>query len=459
MLSVIQHWYRSRAARPYVRPWGLAMPILVLVVCLPLLRPLLHPTDISQNERERLATIEAIVEHRTLSIDHTSFIPKDRLGPATGPEKHHYSKQPPVMAAILAGPYWIMYHCGLTFGSNPALACYLLTLLGCTLPVAGAAALVYRMGRVFELERPWRTVLAAAAIFGSGLVSYATVLNSHAPAAAMLLAGCAALYHAGTTRQADRSRGWVMFAGLVVALAATIDMAALVFLVLLPLVVLSMRWTVSMKMQSLTWYVLGALAPLVVHAALTIPITGDIRPGFLHANYASQVILVDDSEDAPSLMALTALKLLDGLLGPHGLLTHFPVLLFGIIGLAIVLRRHWPAPTKTLAGVSVLSAILIVGVYGVLNPDWGQPMFAVRWFILFLPLLVFWSGAWLRHKHRPAVWGIAVAVLVFSIFTSLIGAAAPFAPGKRGEYTVYSAAKWLLRGSPSAGYTMLDTNE
>ncbi len=459
MLSVIHHWYRSRAGRPYVRPWGLAMPVLVLVVCLPLLRPLLHPTDISQNERERLATIEAIVEQKTLSIDHTSFIPKDRLGPVSGPEKRHYSKQPPVMAAMLAGPYWIMRRCGLTFTSNPALACYLLTMIGCTLPVAGAAALVYRLGRLFELSRPWRTLLSGTAIFGSGLVSYATVLNSHAPAAAMLLAGCAALYHAGTARQADRSRGWVMFAGLTVALAATIDMAAMVFLVLLPLVVLSMRWSVSMKVQSLVWYVLGALAPLVLHAALTIPITGDIRPGFLHADYAAQVVLVDDSEDAPSAMTLTALKLLDGLLGPHGLLTHFPVVIFGLIGLGIVLRRHWPSATKTLAAVSVLSAILIVGVYGVLNPDWGQPMFAVRWFIIFLPLIVFWAGAWLRRHHRPAIWGIAAAVLVFSIITSLIGAAAPFAPGKRGEYTVYSAAKWLLKGSPSAGYSMLDTNE
>ncbi len=459
MLSVIQHWFHSRASRPYVRPWGLAIPVLVLVICLPLLRPLLHPTDVSQNELERLATIECIVEHGTLSIDKSSFIVKDFLDSDLPQVKRRFSKQPPVLAAILAGPYWVMTRCGLSFGSNPALACYLLTLLGSTLPVAGAAALVYRMGRVFELERPWRALLAAAAVFGSGLVSYATVLNSHAPAAAMLLAGFAAVYHAGATRQCDRSRGWVMCAGLVVALAATIDMAALVFLVLLPLVVLALRWPILVKFRALLWYVLGAIAPLAFHASLTIPMTGDVRPGFLHAAYASRVGLVEDSEDAPSAVRITAGKLLDGVFGPRGMFTHFPVLVFGLVGLSIVLRRHWPASTKTLAGVSVGSAILIVGVYGVLNPDWGQPMFAVRWFILFLPLLVFWSGAWLQRQHRPLTWAVAAAMLSFSILTSLIGAAAPFAPGKQGEYTVYSAAKWLLRAPSPARYSILNPKE
>src|SRR5215471_11746071 len=75
MVQTIRLWYLARADQPYVRPWGLATPILVLVVCLPLLRPLRHPVDVSDNEAARLATIESIVERHTLSIDSATFQP------------------------------------------------------------------------------------------------------------------------------------------------------------------------------------------------------------------------------------------------------------------------------------------------------------------------------------------------------------------------------------------------
>src|SRR5438045_9776458 len=61
--------------RKMVRPWALSAPILVLLVALPLLRPLRYPLprQISDEEQARLATVQAIVEHRTLHIDATDF--------------------------------------------------------------------------------------------------------------------------------------------------------------------------------------------------------------------------------------------------------------------------------------------------------------------------------------------------------------------------------------------------
>ena len=124
-------------------------------------------TTISDNERSRLATIEAIVEKRTLAVDGPLYFkPTSNITSGAGTPEHHYSSQPPVMAALLAGPYWLMHKLGLSFESNPALSTYLLTLIGVTLPVAGAAGLVYRLGRLFELRRPWRMTLAIAAVFG-----------------------------------------------------------------------------------------------------------------------------------------------------------------------------------------------------------------------------------------------------------------------------------------------------
>src|SRR6185503_13638263 len=186
----VLHQFRRYLTKPHVRPWALLAPILVLLVCLPLLRPLRHPDprEISNDELARLATVESLVERRTLAIDEATYLP------SAGTFRRRqsvYSEQLPVLSVLLAGPYWAMKQFGLTFENNPALVAYLLTLIGATIPVAMAAGLIYRMGRLFELPRRRRALLAAAVAFGSGLVSYGVVLNAHAPAAALILGAAA----------------------------------------------------------------------------------------------------------------------------------------------------------------------------------------------------------------------------------------------------------------------------
>jgi hypothetical protein len=83
-------------------------------------------------------------------------------------------------------------------------------------------------------------------------------------------------------------------------------------------------------------------------------------------------------------------------------------------------------------------------------------MFATRFFVVFLPLTLFWAGAWLRRSHRPRTWVLAAAMLVFSTAVSLIGATAgPLPPGGFGSdingrtaYTASAALKNLLHPTP-----------
>ena len=452
MFDFIRRWNRSQQAEPYVRPWGLATPVLVLVTCLPLLRPLLHPTGISDNERERLATIQAIVEHRSLVITDSTFFPSTS---AKRPDAAHRaarqvrSTQPPVLAAILAGPYWLMHRLGLTFSANQALAAYLLTLLGVTLPVCGAAAVIYRLGRLLELDRPWRMGLAFVCIFASGLISYATVLNSHAPAAALLMAATAAIFHGAMTRHQHRGVAWVGVAGFLAALGAVIDLGALVYLVLLPLVVLALRWTIAAKLVALACYIVGAAPPVALHAALTVPVTGDLRPGMLTENVSRVVVhsapkaAIDDTDDdeQPDALAVALVRAVDGAAGAHGLLSHFPALCLGLAGIWAVLRGHWPVATKALATVTIVGAAAVVGIYAAAGADWDQPMFAARWFIVFTPLLMFWAGAWLRRGHKAWAWTAAACVVGFSVMAGLAGAAAPFTRAAAGQYTLAAAVR------------------
>ena len=112
-----------------------------------------------------------------------------------------------MQAALLSGPYWVMHHYGITLDRDPNWVAFWLTLLGVTLPVALSAGLVYRMGRQFELRRPLRGVLGLIVVLGSGLISYSTVLNAHAPAAALLIASATCLLHVIRHTSPGRGRG------------------------------------------------------------------------------------------------------------------------------------------------------------------------------------------------------------------------------------------------------------
>jgi hypothetical protein len=466
MVEALRLWYVSRrsasAEQPLVRPWGLATPILVLVVCLPLLRPLRHPVNISENEKARLATIQAVAERQTLAIDETAFAAtQDRIRTSRDGTVRHYSEQGPVMAVLLSGPYWIMNRLGAGFDVNPSLSVYLLTMLGCTLPVAGAAGLAYRLGRVFELRRPWRMTLAIACVFGTGLISYATVLNSHAPAAALCLAAVTGIVQAATARSRGGAYGWLAGAGLCASFAAAIDFGAVAVLLLLAPVVLTLPRSAASRVFGLGFYALGSLPAIVLHAALTVPITGDLRPGFLHPELAAATATATVSGDPEegegsaqsSVMARVASNFADGVLGPHGMLSHFPVLLLGVAGVGMVLHRHWPDSTKALAVATLGAAVTVVGLYVTLLPGFNEPMFASRWFIPFLPPVLVWAGAWARRRHHPVIWAGAGCLLAFSVLTSLLGATDPFLAPTGGRHTAYVAAKQLM-DRPSAPATL-----
>ena len=104
----------------------------------------------------------------------------------------------------------------------------------------------------------------------------------------------------------------------------------------------------------------------------------------------------------------------------HGIFSHFPIIAFGIIGALSVLPKNWPAATKLLAAATLLLSLLVFIGYAALNPTPARAMYANRWFILFLPLLLFWAGAWLRQKHRGSTWMIAITFLVFSVTVTMI---------------------------------------
>lgn len=459
-MAVVLNYLRAYFGKPFVRPWALSAPILVLLICLPMLRPLRHPAEISDDELLRLATINALVEHRTLAIEpgNVPAMDSSQLVEVGG---RIYAGQPPMMALLLSGPAWAMARFGWPVRENAAVVAYVMTLLGATLPVAGAAGLFYRMGRLFELPRAWRAGLATAVVFGSGLVTYAVVLNPHAPAAVLLLCAAACLIHVSLAKLPKRGVGWVLLAGFCAALAATIDPPAGIIALLMLVVVATLRMPVAYRLLAMLLFCVGLAAPIVVHAYYSQPINGEIIPGWRHADATLlaarstvQMPVISEPDSDEVILGPGSWITIGGyiqwitaaLFGAHGIFSHFPVMLIGILGISAVMHRHWPIFVKALAAASAIGAIAIMTLHAIVRTDWREAMFATRWFVLFLPLILFWSGAWLRRTHTRTTWAFAAALLAFSVFVAIIGMTEPYPPNGYTRYTARAAFDRLLHG-------------
>jgi hypothetical protein len=456
--------------RPLVRPWALAAPVAVLLLCVPILRPLRDPTNLSADEALRLATVRALLEHDSLDLTAAPAIApaSSPTGAATAQApttlaaaaplpippgdltesanraailrhmiRAHgrlYSEQPPVMALILAPLTWVLERLGLATHHDPATGAYVLTLLCVTMPVALGAGMVYRMGRLLELPRHWRAALALATVVASGLICFATVLNAHAPAAALLLMSAAMLLQVetGITPAPAAQRAlWLLLCGGTASLASVLDPPAAIAAIMIFFAVPATRFGKRWRIAGVFIFLIGAAPPLLLHAAWNIPITGDLLPGSFHSELAvlpppaapPPIVVTSDSDEQTS-SALQSLIttggwLYEALFGAHGILSHFPFVLMGLLGIAVIMHRHWPAHVKFLAAASLIAAIVTVGGYCWVRADWRGQGFVSPWFICFLPLLTFWSGAWLRRSHPRWAWIIAGVLLAYSCAVAL----------------------------------------
>src|SRR5208282_713823 len=105
--------------------------------------------------------------------------------------------------------------------------------------------------------------------------------------------------------------------------------------------------------------------------------------------------------------------------------------------------------TKLLAAVSAAALLIALFAYAAGGRDAAASAgFANRSLLVFSPILFFWTGAWLRRSHHPAVWWIAGILLAFSILVSLIGATDPLPRGGYDRYTVAGALHNLFYPVP-----------
>jgi hypothetical protein len=212
-------------------------------------------------------------------------------------------------------------------------------------------------------------------------------------------------------------------------------------------------------------FLLGTTPPLALHVVASRDSTGHLIPVALVRDLSGRVSVPvaaplitsldnpDDDELANQSWWLVAGKYINrwwsGFVGSHGLFSHFPVLVFGAAGLAAVMHRNWPGWTKMLAVVTALGALSVIGLYCCSQADWREAMFATRWFVIFVPLVLFWCGAWLRREHSTLTWSIAGLVLGFSVMVTVVGATNPYPRQGFDRYTAVGALMQLIHETPS----------
>jgi hypothetical protein len=302
-----------------------------------------------------------------------------------------------------------------------------------------------------------------------------------------VLAATAIFIYVANSRKPRRNIWWLAGAGFCAGSAAAIDLPAAVFPLPFFLSVFAMRWPIVRRSAAAALFAAGCAAPLYLALAFNYPVAGDWKPAMLHrelilartgsgADLASWGSVgaalapatpppVSDDDDLPppvtgwGAMIRPTVRLILSVFGGHGLLSHFPVILLGALGIAGLLRRNWPGITKMLALTTALGTAAVIIAYSLGGADERGAMFANRWFMVFAPMLLFWAGAWVRQTHRPLVWTAATILLLFSIAVSLVGATDPLPRGGYNRYTAAVAAERLLSPSTSGTASRLAASD
>jgi hypothetical protein len=292
------------------------------------------------HEWSRLGTIDSIVERGTFELETSRF---HGTGDKIFYNGHYYSHQPPLLPLLEAPVYWVLRRFDLRFWNSAPfdLAYYLFTLFTNGLAFALTVVLFDRLLSLAGMVSRWRAVYALLLPAGTWLLPYALVTNNHG-ISALLTASIAYLLlsismYGGTTRRA-------LMLGTSLGLITAIEVVPLVSFV--PFASLFVVSRAEMRRPlPLALFAMGLLVPLIAHAALNVPLTGDLRPGGFHAElfdyqgsrFTSETLTGQFNHDSIGEFADYSWR---ALVSERSYFTFAPVLLIGLVA-GLFGQRRW----------------------------------------------------------------------------------------------------------------------
>jgi len=215
-------------------------------------------TYLTTNDASRFSLTAAIVEERTLHIDHYLdrvisewWIPKD-FAAYNG---HIYSDKAP-LGSFLAVPIYILAR---FFTHNHNVIAYLVSLFTSGALTAATAVLIYEIGGYLTKEEGKRVSLALAYGLATPALFYATVFFSHSITAFFAFAAYYLLYKA---KREEKVEKYFVLSGIASALATSSDYYAAIIAAALFFYALSIE---PRKAYLFLWSFLVALTPLFTY--------------------------------------------------------------------------------------------------------------------------------------------------------------------------------------------------
>lgn len=390
---------------------------------------------LSGNDRSRWCTVRALVEPEMrvegapYAIDKVIQNPNWDTIDMVKHDGHLYSSKPPLLATMMAGVYWVIYHStGLSLATQPFVVGRIMLVFVNVIPLAICFFLLARLVERFGTTDWGRLYVMGAAAFGTFLTTFAVAINNHLPAA---VCATVAMYAAAPIwYDGDRRIRHFVLAGLFGALLAACELPALALFAVLSLALLC-----KAPRQTLLAYVPAALV-VAIAFFLTVWIAhGSIKIPYMHRSaednwydytyqrdgkeiesYWRHPAGIDQGEQSRAAYALHML------VGHHGIFSLTPIWLLSAAGMLISL---WPRGDVRMRQWAVLvgGVSLVCIVFYLLRPlgdrNYGGMTSGFRWVFWLAPLwLVVMLPAVDALSKRLWTQILALALLMFSALSA-----------------------------------------
>ena len=368
----------------------------------------------------RLATVYSLATQGVWHIDRPLDQEPNRFEQATIDKVmvngHLISSKPPMLALLMTGEYLLMNR---TIGwrlddeedTNKIVRVMVFTLVG--LSYVAAVVFFWKTLCLLVPDSMVRVLLLFCLAFCTQLWGYATHLNNHTPAAAMLII---ALYFAlGLAGGKLAPRPWrFMLFGLTAGLVPTLDVPATVFVALAGIHLLAKH-----PVKTLCWATLGAAIPIAAHGAAMLAATGSLLP----VQNRPEVYLYEGSywRNPMGIDALNEPKgiyLFHMTFGRCGLFSLYPILFAGIAGAfrALVKRR---VPYRGHVLVGALGFAILTAYYVVKTNNYGGEAYGFRWYIVAMPVLLLMGTPILTSIRARWKWLFISVMIGISFFSAV----------------------------------------
>lgn len=348
---------------------------------------------LSWNDASRFGSIEQWVNNGSFVLNGSIFW---ETGDKIEIDGQYFSDKPLMLAFVASVPYAIFHYAGgFFFDEHPRMMVYLTNLWMLALPFL-LFFLMFDQYTRRHLQayatREWIRFLVLMLLIGTSLFSYSGQLNNHFPAAITVAIVAIIVYF-----EQVYSYAMLAFMGFLLSLGGVIDPGVIFVAFCVSIYLLVQLWyekkEFRLLVKKMSVYITAALIPLLVHAWLTLPVTGDLLPGSMHTEYFdwpgssfTEESLTGASFAVDSVEAWgTYLWEMLGIAN-RGLLLHDPLVVIGFLCALGLMIHPQQSKERRYALMAVGATVLMIVYYSLFGKNLSGAAFGVRWFIPFFPL-------------------------------------------------------------------------